>query len=328
MAYKITIAGGFTLVEMLVVISIISILFGISSGFYSKFEQRFDLSNATLHTTAILRQAKEMSREQNITTTCRINKPDEIELWGARQTGFWHCDSLVSDVSSSNIMSTPGIFGLVGKARNIQIAPGKIRSSFLFLPDSQLKLATYAQLNLQQGMLLSFWIYPEKVTGYSVRIAKLEDSFEMSLNSEYRLIIHVGKNKFVGNTPLLLYQWSHINIRWYNQKFIVTSNSLPIISESCGIVNIPSYAYLEFGGGFRGKIDQIEVRSWSLFELYRIPNDIQITEAPQELHFQGKRNCEFVGDSAGRIVLSKNNEHHSEILIRPLGDICYQLPNH
>lgn len=322
-------SSGFTLVEMLVVITIMSVLFGISSAFYTKFEDRFNLSNATLHTASMLRQAKEMAREQDNTTVCKVVLPNQIEFWGTRLVGFWHCDTLESSAESanSNVLITPGAFGMQARGQNLQIMPGKIRQSLYFAPESKLECATWGKLNLQQGMLLSFWVYPERLPNYEMGIAKFASYFAISINADYRLVVRTEQERFTSKSSIPLYQWSHLKIRWHNQQLVIYCNQILLIQESLAIPKIPSYIYLELGGGYRGRLDQVEVRFWNLLDIYQIPNEVAILEAPKEIRFQGRGSCEFVGNSIHQIVLSKNNEHRSQIVLSPWGDIRYQLPN-
>lgn len=271
---------GLTLLEILVVTSIMAVLMGISIGFISKLNRVVGLKAEAARVDAVLRQARNTASTDESETVVRIDpERNRIGALRWRTVGLWHFED---DRSTG--------FGTDAQPVRAQLTEeptgGRFGRCFVFDKGSVVHLGNLHTYNLPLGQSFEAWVFPfdadpmvvaRKGRGLSLGI---EDGFF------YARMKSVGEaTSAERNLPVPPGRWSHVRMTFDSRSLRVYVNgALGGVyppekkkkkggkkkdggEERPGPVRRLSYepdrdAEFLLGserGGFRGKIDEVRL---------------------------------------------------------------------
>ena len=267
---------GFSLIELMVVVTLISILLGIGSALFTHAHRKLALNVAAAETVTLLKQARYFSMQESERSVILLT-PETMELWGYRPVGFWHLEDMVSH----------GAFGKNATPKNLETAAGKVGRSLQFKGEnSSLECGKFGQFNLGDGFSLSFWVYPERAKD-SQSLFQISHYYILGVNPDYTLALKAFDQKT--NTsllyPLPLYQWTHLYLADHGNSISVLADDVLLAQLSYRRSRIPQDAPLLLGNGFKGKMDEVKLCARVALETLWLPEDIVFRKAPERIVF-------------------------------------------
>jgi len=150
-------ADGYTLIEMLVVISVISILMGIGVGVYLKLQSAYHFRAVYNQTQNVVRAVQNASRIHRTEGVVHWDKEDGV-VWGSVDeiVAYWPFE-VIDDNST-----TPGARDIYGRVYGGESTVGRVGQAVYFgLSGGYVDCGNPPQLNPPEGVRIEAWIYPE-----------------------------------------------------------------------------------------------------------------------------------------------------------------------
>lgn len=272
---------GFTLLELLVVCTIISMLLGISSAFLTQYNKRLALSSASKQTSLTIREAKNFALEARAPSLVEINKSaGTILVQGEKIVGYWHLEDLTST----------GAFGLDAQIDKGKLVAGKIGQGIEFRGQGGINCGECNRFGYYDKFVLSLWIFPYTATlGVESTLWKMgEYSLHLSLDNTLYFMKKGSKNKFDFFPPL--YSWTHLRVEKRDKLLFVYANQKFIGTVFLGEPFLLTQEPLIWAEKFYGKIDEISLSAISIVEEYSLPERISFKEAPAKIEFDYEGN--------------------------------------
>jgi prepilin-type N-terminal cleavage/methylation domain-containing protein len=179
--------AAFTIIELLVVITIISILLGISTGIYFKFVRTTALMGEQRAVMAVIQMARSTAVEEGGETfVCIDTENNQIYPFGREKVGVWHFETLGEGLSrgalrQGALVAPDGAIvvladGKVGKA--IQLDGTAYLKCKLYRAPQWINIPTY---NARDGLAIEAWVAPVNTGAAKMNVFKREGWFEMAL---------------------------------------------------------------------------------------------------------------------------------------------------
>jgi len=306
-----------TLVELMVCLAIFAILLGMSSAFFSDFQDRFGLSNATFHLSIMLKNGKEWAKQENSQVLIKFFDQQRVELWGARTVGFWHCDDL----------ATTGAFGLHGQVQNGFLEPGKIQKSLGFEPgQTKLDCGIFQRFGPLRGFSLRFWVYPGRCSENQT-LFQISDVLALRSTMDNGLVLETPTAKIYGQYTLPWYQWILLEVRSAHDYLSIWADERLIAQGVCRVV-VPAHSRLLMGTYFRGRIDQIQLLSWTILDEFTLPDLVMLASTPSEIWWNSQGYLDGTKHTGSiQIVLQKTaSTEKAQIAISEIGVVQHSIP--
>ena len=285
MTIKRSCSTGMTLIELMVVLALISMVIGISSAFFTQFNQRLALRSAARRISVVLRAARNFALEPQASSQVEINtEKGTITALGAKIVGYWHFEK----------EAALGAFGLKAHIQNAALTVGKIGSSLQLNGQSEVDLGSFARFNTQQGYSLSGWIFPNGPFPKSTAVIwQIGSGISLALRQNNTLVFQESGRILFLDSYAPLYRWTHL--RMVNNGKLVTIYVNGVVAEITFLnkkTKIISPEHLVLGSGYYGKLDEVSLAAMLPLEQYTLPADAAFQEAPKQITFDSNGNLD------------------------------------
>ena len=303
--------SGITLIEIMVVVFIMSIIFGMGSAFLTHSGNKVALKMASNQTATYIALARSISMQDGCKASVRICRNDSrLDIFSNKLFAYWPLED------SKNLS---GAFGLNLKSKNVyQDDDGKIGKCLRFVKNSELQ---YSPIQSQEGFLLSFWIYPERNPENSNQnICKMAGGDLLVLKPDYTIFLESDSNRIESDIRLNVYFWSEIQINYFPNyvSIIINGNEFKKNIKK----KLPYTSELKFGDNFFGKIDEIKLSVHRFIDGTNLPQDIIFKTAPEEIFLDNGFLDIKVHTSLPKIVLERSiDKEISNLVVLATGQV-------
>ncbi len=323
---------GITLIEILIVTSIMAVLMGISIGFISKLNRVVGLKAEAARLDAVLRKARNTASSDETEAVVRIDADrNSVTAFVVRTVGLWHFeDNVTTGFGNNASVSGPKLSSPSG---------GKIGRCFVFQKGDTINCGNLHTFNLPLGLSFEAWVFPadgnpgvicQKGRGFKCGIeggffyARLRDVGEAA-TSERRLHVPPG-------------MWSHVRLDFDGTRLRVFVNgalggSFPRdsgASKSQKADRSQEQKTFKFTpddesdlliggekGQFRGKIDEVRISGITDEDAEFLSETVQFSieeSTSMEIHFDqsGKLDPEYHEKPVTLVIVSRAEKSKKE----------------
>jgi prepilin-type N-terminal cleavage/methylation domain-containing protein len=332
---------GFTLVEILVTLSIIAFLFGIGISVLSKMSNLHAFDASVSQVKSLFRKARNFAKvKQAPSIVVVVPQKNAVYAKGLSTVGLWHFEDL-PDLSGNGELTAVGARGINAEVINADPCRGYVQQGLEFGTDANLEgRNSYLSVSSDDvggaplGLVISMWIYPGDF--WSQRFVTTYD------------VTHDGFNScYPAQTPDGVVRpnaWNHVEIYYDCRRLVITLNGVPYSSDEPSrrfslyftieyeqtparemskefLKNAfpekihPSDAPLMISGlkdSFYGRIDEVHVQAFIAPEVYRLSR-VKLKGRERVIHFtpQGRLDGEY---------------HPRPVVIELTDDMLYEPP--
>lgn len=272
---------GFTLLELMVVIALISMLLGIGSALFTHRGEQLALKMAAYQTAAVLQSAQNASLQENMASTVLVfAKENTLEVWSHRLAGVWHLEDAKAQ----------GAWGRNGRATDVTAVPGKIGKALFFeAGKSKLDCGKVSTFGLSDGFHLSFWVYPERMNlSKPQTLLAIDGLCFLTLEEDSRLLLKTSSTTTRTDAfRLPLYQWSWVEITQDQAQCSLHVDHVLRLQKANAskAFYLPGASSIQIGSFFQGKIDEVTLFSRVLSTRFSLPANVEIVESVPTIFF-------------------------------------------
>lgn len=243
--------SGLTLLELVVVLSIVGIVLGLGVGMF--LASRKDAGLRTAHAAALsmLRYARAQAVVRRAPASVRFDLPNlKVSALADRDFGVWHFEDL----------TTTGALGLHGAVRGGELEHGKVGYALRLKGSGNVTVDRVTIPPEVDALWVEAWVYPEDLGG---RPAIFEKAKELALRAEAdgKLNAELGTARIRVTAPrLAAQQWSHVRLVAEGGRAVLFLNGLEV--GDAPLPRLPPSGATPFviGERFRGLIDEVAIR--------------------------------------------------------------------
>jgi prepilin-type N-terminal cleavage/methylation domain-containing protein len=254
--------GGFTLLELMVVLSIIGIVMGIGAGMFLASREEGGLRTGFQSLLTMARFAHTQALVRRVPAGLRVDLRDpaspRLEVLLDRTFGLWHGEDL----------KTTGAYGIDGHVSGVSLEPGKYGFAFCFKGSGGIRVDGLQLPVAADALTLEAWVNPEDLTGRQVIVEK-KGEFSLRLESNGEIAGGFGSGGArlrSGDCRLAAEQWSRIRLTVEDGVSELVLNDRVIANGTLNRLPAPGEAPVVIGEGFRGLIDEVCLRGRVLEE--------------------------------------------------------------
>lgn len=280
-------ARGFSLVELLVVITIIAMLTGITAAGLSRVGRSLAVSAFRGQVSAMVRTARNAAVQNDAPAVVEIefgteaDGGGEIRIITNRVMGMWQFEPGYASLGGGGLD-----LSLNGKTEAV---PGRFGGGMRLRSGAYLTAGPSARLDLQKGGTISAWIMPEEHTGGT--IIRRGKGWRLSMDDEGILtatVAYRSKESCETTRPVLFDRWNHVEMQFDFDGIKVLINGAecgtwtPTAEERPVRIVPDENAELTIGGkrgGFRGRIDHVRVADFDIEEREELPAGVAFDQA-------------------------------------------------
>jgi prepilin-type N-terminal cleavage/methylation domain-containing protein len=170
---------GFTLLEMLVVLSIVSLLLGLGVGIYLRLAANLTPSLAIGRLKTLLRQARNTAVRESSPSVVSIDAKSQTVLATASRTvAYWHCED------------SAGAFGRNLSVSHGAFVPGRIGNALQLQEGGFAEAGTGPELDVRDGLAIEAYVKPDAVRAQT--IARKGDAYVFGITGDGFLSARLG----------------------------------------------------------------------------------------------------------------------------------------
>ena len=298
--------SGATLVELMVIMAIISVMFGMSSAFFSHAGQKYIFSNSVKNIVSLIKYGQAYSKEENSFAEIRISPQyRNIQLWGGKIIRYWNMEDVPKNTSVS---------GRIGNGYSCN------GSSGLDTKDELQKLTKNG------NFCISFWVFPRNPKVLQVQtLWKAGAYFKVGLDKNFCPFATSYSRTITSKESLPLYQWSLIQFRQESNQMILshgTTNHDSIkAKQDCQLVPIKNNLPIEFGTYFTGYIDEARLIVPQLRSNVTLDDIVDITSSVKTIHIasNGQLDCQYHNNDITIQCKEQETKRQSTITLSTIG---------
>jgi prepilin-type N-terminal cleavage/methylation domain-containing protein len=263
---------GFTLVEVLVVIAILSMILGVSSAFFTYFDRKFILQSSVSQLATLCKAAQHRARQEQAAVYL-YQVQGCVELYGSRLMGSWHGEDLV----------TTGAFNRHARLEGVSLSPGKIGKALQFtLGKSKMECPVDA-VAMRHGFMLTLWLFPQRPPANTVETIYRAGFLQIHIGSDALLIVEHRGDKCTTSGTLPLYQWTLLELRYEKEEIALSLNRQKIFSRR--LLYAETGDTVSLAPAFQGRLDEIRLSTLEVLDSLTLPDGVTVLEAPQYIYF-------------------------------------------
>ena len=267
---------GVTLLELLVVISIIAVISGIGLAFFSHSNRQLDFQGTAGEIISILRYARSTARTEKMLTRVMIDPAKREIYYFKRQTlGLWHFEDDALEISTG-AFNRPA--KLLEGARLTD--DGKFGRAVLMDGIGLIDCGDIPVVSPEQGLEIEAWVYLFGATFQTIVEKHGEYSFQ--IESDGSLTARVGHLSLTTASALVpLNCWAHLMFVYDTEtlRIFINKQSVAVVDGKTELKNDRSYLTISSPGSrFNGKIDEVKINAIVKSEIFKLqPSDLVIT---------------------------------------------------
>ena len=155
---------GYTLIELLTVLMILSIIFGYSASFVQRFGEGQNISVAASQVSSVVRAARNFSRSSGLASRVHVD-PDSgrVSAFGFENVASWDFESLESVPDGSRLGASAAIAGAFGENAEVtgwvEATSGRVGRAVLFVDDGPaLRASGLPRYHSPGGISIEAWV--------------------------------------------------------------------------------------------------------------------------------------------------------------------------
>ena len=301
--------GAFTIIELLVVISIISVLLGIGTGIYFKFVRTTALMGEQRAIIAVIQMARSSAVEEGGETfVCIDSEQNSIYPFGREKIGVWHFETLAEGFTDGALSQGGRVAsgdpvladGKVGKA--IQLDGTAYLKCKLFRPPQWVDIPTY---NARDGLAAEAWVAPATGGVAKMNVFAREGWFEMALTwdaaAEMYALSAVIVTHDADDASYMRYsatsapvirpgEWTHLRMSCHKMSTGVALGINGVeqapATSAAGTASAPSDstetaigAAADGSNAFNGRIDELIVSAYTVDTVHKVTPKLSLETA-------------------------------------------------
>ncbi len=163
--------AGFTLFELMVVVSIVALLLGLGISILSKLSYRWGFEASVMQAQSLIRGARNFSLTNETSSEVHIiPQENKIISMGEKTVAQWHFEDGSIDSDGSGVVV--GAYGISGTVTNAYSVPGRTGYALQFgtgqglnIQDSYVDCGNNPAFMPPAGIVIEAWIYPGDFRG-------------------------------------------------------------------------------------------------------------------------------------------------------------------
>jgi len=252
---------GWTLVELLTVIAVVTFLLGMGVGGYLMLQRHsgIDTDVTTIHSMASTARTLAAAKGKFAWLVCDAEK-STVRLVSLMPAGALHFEELDEQGRYPGGGRPSAAFGTV-------VVPGRVGNGCLFeAPESYVRCGGMARFPLTEGFRIEMWIFPKENREQTIVSREHQLTFNLDERGSPWAVLQIGENE--GSKEIVLENeqfwvqsesWSYIELSYDRFAFILKVNGVVVASEKCTLPVAESNSPLLLGKseeGFSGIIDE------------------------------------------------------------------------
>ncbi|MHC4608443.1 MAG: LamG-like jellyroll fold domain-containing protein, partial [Planctomycetota bacterium] len=222
-APRFTCSRGFTLIEMVVVVTILAMLLGLSVVLFKNANKDLGVLSASGHVRARLHSVREFARSEGSPAWVVLDLQDPQSAYPlTRETwGTWHFES----------GQGTGALGRDAKLGNVKTVQGRVGDAVQMSRGSAIDCGVVPVHDKEQGISIEFWMYMWAGRGKRT-ICAIGDVFEMRLDESGRPAAKFGKMKIYAPKDMTFPTelWVHVHFIHNGREAQLYLNGVPVAS--------------------------------------------------------------------------------------------------
>lgn len=264
--------GGVTLVELMVVLSVIAIIFGIGLAFLSSASRDLQFRSTVGQVRTLLRYARSEAIAQHSAAYVEIDPvAGEMRAVTKRPIALWHFED----------DECTGAFGLNGKPSGGERVRGKLGSAWALGPKDAIDCGELPLFRPDQGILIEAWLLLNSTEAQS--LFTCEGMYELRVAKDGGLAAEAGgKEADAEGVQVPVGRWFEVKLV-YDGKFVVLKQDGQVVgvSEDDGRAGeLPDRgSRFTIGGddlGMDGLVDEVRVSAILPTETRTLPEGVSV----------------------------------------------------
>ncbi|MBI1852647.1 MAG: prepilin-type N-terminal cleavage/methylation domain-containing protein [Planctomycetes bacterium] len=267
-------AHGFTLLEMLVVLSIISMLMGLGVGVYLRITANLTPSLAIGRIKTLLRQARNTALREASPSVVTVDVKEQTVLATASRTvAYWHCED------------GEGAFGRnLSPVRGAFVAGGRIGNALKIEEGGYADAGTGPELDVREGLSIEAYVKPDSVRAQT--IARKGEAYVFGITGDGYLTAHLSlaggsREELVAEKGAIPDdRWSRVGVLYNRVVLALYVDGREVArKEVTRRLEPEPTATFTIGaksGTFVGLVDEVRVREILASEAVHMPQELQL----------------------------------------------------
>lgn len=323
------VGAGFTIIELLVVLSILAIMAGVLSSFMASSNKQFSFQAMQGAIVSLLRYARSEAITQKNPSLIEVNFSERrIYCYVSKNIRLWHMEDLV-DGKTSGAFGYDGTCSVGDGLDLIRIPEGRYGRGLWFRGAVEIDCGKLKLMGNERLLEISAWIYPSDGGTTNQTIMKLKDNYYFILTGERGLLGRFGFMQ-ASSMPEIVPRdsWSYVKLvyeadsaglnRSQNTSLTLYLNN-DLVAQVTGANNLEDFESIfisEKGQSFFGKIDEVKIAAMMETERLQlepptitINSDITPVDNKIKLLFNDKG--ELVNASTAQLIFSNPQSRES-----------------
>jgi prepilin-type N-terminal cleavage/methylation domain-containing protein len=291
---------GVTLLEVIVVITILAMLLGISVAFMRGANRDLGVSAAGNYVVGLLHGAHQQARSNSAPAMVVLNvKNNTVHLLSQEPVGEWHFEDA----------TTTGAFGRNGRVHGARLVTGRVGMGMQFGGSAHVDCGEVPIYSSKQGLAVSFWVNRKPSRGTQV-LCTIGKEMEIAVEGDGELKARFGSlNAATGSVKLPFDAWCHIRMVCAAQQMRLYVNDVPLVVRTGTPEWTKSSPFIVGGAraGFAGVIDEVKLSLIIPREEYLLPHEARF-ELPAAVKPSSEGDFIIHFDEEGRLDRLRHSE--------------------
>ncbi len=272
---------GLTLMELMVVVTIMALVLGMSTAFLSKLNRGYRFTSAANKAATVIRASRNFSLSSRSLSSVEIREVAgewRIAALGQRQIGLWHLENSKPQKSGGYLLTG-------GNA----VVEGKVGGAALLLAGTALTLGPTRKLPPGVGVAMAAWFYPEG--GGTSRQTLFDYGGSLVVTSEGDGSVHASINGKVVKTPtevMIPLKWSHVEVVYDQRTLTIAVDGVFMGEVGATSELVRSDKAFTVGGkrsSFVGRVDEVRLSNIIRPEQISLPVGVVVADGPGTIRF-------------------------------------------